>query len=194
MVLKFAVSKQEKVKPWNSSQLSTWVHKCYPKLVIAHKLAPTWGTLKSSYASRGWGWGWGSAVGLNNKNPPKIRFKQNSWNWQVTVMPATVWQILNMKGMQWPEILWSCRNLLGKNSWNHIKCSYFWWVWAVWNLCGGRGRGCRGCFNLLASKWLIVPALVRGRFNFKWPPTPSYHKYIVAIVVGRRGRWGYWMN
>ena len=67
----------------------------------------------------------------------------------------------------------------------HIKCSYFWWVRAVWNLCGGRGRGCRGCFNFLASKWFIVPALVRRRFNFKWPPTLSYHKYIVAIVVGR---------
>ena len=70
-------------------------------------------------------------------------------------------------------------------------CSYFWWVCAVWNLCGGGGCGCRGCFNLLASKWLIVPALVRRWFNFKWPPTPSYHNYIVAIVVSCGGRWRY---
>ena len=38
-------------------------------------------------------------------------------------MFATVWQILNMKFMQWPEteIIWICWNLLGKNPWNHFK-------------------------------------------------------------------------
>ena len=90
-----------------------------------------------------------------------------------------------MKAMQLSKILKSCRNLLGKTREITSSALIFGGFWAVWNLCGGGGRGCRGCFNLLASKWFIIPALVRGRFNFKWPPTLSYHKYIVAIVVGR---------
>ena len=38
-------------------------------------------------------------------------------------MPAAVWQILNMKHMQWPKTCW---NLPEKKSWNHIKWTYFW--------------------------------------------------------------------
>ena len=37
------------------------------------------------------------------KNPPKIGFTKNSWNWLIIVMPATFWQILNITQMQWPE-------------------------------------------------------------------------------------------
>ena len=54
---------------------------------------------------------WGT-VEPNGKNPPIIRLK-NSWNWLIILMPATVWQILNIKCLQWPEtevvwIFWIC--------------------------------------------------------------------------------------
>ena len=43
-----------------------------------------------------------SQSGLNSKNPPKMGFK-NSWNWLVILMTASIWQILNMKPVRWPE-------------------------------------------------------------------------------------------
>ena len=59
----------------------------------------------------------------HSKNPPKIGILKISWNWLITLMPAAVWQILNMKHMQWPKTCW---NLPEKKSWNHIKWTYFW--------------------------------------------------------------------
>ena len=42
-------------------------------------------------------------------------------------MPAKVWQVLNMKCMQWPEteikLIW----FAWKNSWNHTKEIYLFW-------------------------------------------------------------------
>ena len=43
-----------------------------------------------------------SVLDQRPKNPPKIRLKK-SWNWLIILMPATVWQILNLKQMQRPE-------------------------------------------------------------------------------------------
>ena len=37
-----------------------------------------------------------------DKTKTPFRLK-NSWNRQITFMPATVWQVLNMKCVQWPE-------------------------------------------------------------------------------------------
>ena len=41
-----------------------------------------------------------------------------SWNWLITFIPATVWQILNMKCVQWPEteIVWICWKQFGKKT------------------------------------------------------------------------------
>ena len=36
-------------------------------------------------------------VGANCKNLPKIASEKKSWNWLVILVPATVWQILNIK-------------------------------------------------------------------------------------------------
>ena len=53
-------------------------------------------------------------VELNSKIPPKWDLK-NSWNWHVILVPATVWQILNVKRRQpETEVMWICRNFHGK--------------------------------------------------------------------------------
>ena len=48
-----------------------------------------------------------------SKNLPKIRLK-NLWNWRVILVPATIWQVLNMKCMEWPETeaFWIYRNFV----------------------------------------------------------------------------------
>ena len=77
-----------------------------------------------------------SAVWTNVKIPAKNLIKKIHENWSVKLMPATVWQIFNTKCIQWLEIeiMWICMlKLAYKNSWNHIKISYFWRVWAIWN-------------------------------------------------------------
>ena len=57
-------------------------------------------------------------VGPSSKNPPKIKFRKfvKLTHYLVILMPATLWQILNMKCMQWPETLikWIWWNLLEK--------------------------------------------------------------------------------
>ena len=54
------------------------------------------------------------AVGSYLKNPPKTEFK-NSSNWLIVLVPATVWQILNVKQRRQPEteVMW-----IRRNSWN----------------------------------------------------------------------------
>ena len=37
----------------------------------------------------------------NRQKPVKNWIQKNSWNWRVILVPATVWQILNV--IQWPE-------------------------------------------------------------------------------------------
>ena len=65
-------------------------------------------------------------VGPNRKTLSKIWFK-NSWNWLIILVPATIWQVLNMKCTLWPEteVMWICRNFFWKNSWNHFGQTYF---------------------------------------------------------------------
>jgi len=55
-------------------------------------------------------------VGSYCKNPPKTRFK-NLWNWLIVLVPATVWQILNVKLRQ-PE------TEVMRISWNHLGRAY----------------------------------------------------------------------
>ena len=45
-----------------------------------------------------------SIVGPNSKNPPKMGFK-NLWNWLVILVTASIWQLLNIRLVQWPENL-----------------------------------------------------------------------------------------
>ena len=57
---------------------------------------------------RGWRWRQRHAtprltVGPNSKNSPKIRF-ENPCNWLIILVPAAIWQLLNMKRMQFTEI------------------------------------------------------------------------------------------
>ena len=54
-------------------------------------------------------------VVLNVKNPPKIEKK--SWNGLVILVPATVWQVFNMRQRPETEIKWICWNLI----WNFKK-------------------------------------------------------------------------
>ena len=81
--------------------------------------------------------GHGHTVVPNVENPPKIILK-NSWNWRIILVPATIWQVLNMKCTEWTETeaIWIGRNLYEKILWNHFKLTYFWRVLAVWNQCG----------------------------------------------------------
>ena len=41
------------------------------------------------------------------KRPPRIRLK-DSWNWLILFIPATVWQVLKMRCIEWPdtEMMW----------------------------------------------------------------------------------------
>ena len=43
----------------------------------------------------------GRKLGLLAKTRQKLDWEL--WNWHVILMPATIWQILNMKWIQWPE-------------------------------------------------------------------------------------------
>ena len=54
------------------------------------------------------------------KIPPKIRFKKFGKITDYIFMLATVWQILNMKPMHWPET-----EIILRNSWNHFEWTYF---------------------------------------------------------------------
>ena len=62
----------------------------------------------------------GRTVGPNGKNPPKIRLKK-SGDLLILIMPATVWQILNLKCMQWPEteiMLYNFKKIVKSNEVN----------------------------------------------------------------------------
>ena len=56
---------------------------------------------------------------------------KSSWNWRVILVPATIWQVLNMKTTQRPEMeVMSMPTLVRKNSWNHFEGTYFWRVFS----------------------------------------------------------------
>ena len=79
--------------------------------------------------------GGGAQLGQEAKSRQKFK---NLWNWLVILMQATVWQVFNMKCIHWSEteILWIYSILLGKNSWNHIKLTYYFWrSYVIWNHC-----------------------------------------------------------
>ena len=72
--------------------------------------------------------------GPNYKNSPKMRLK-NSWKRRIILVPATVWQTLNVEHRQ-ATGNGSCinfRKLAWKNSWNHFGWTYFRRVLAIWN-------------------------------------------------------------
>ena len=81
----------------------------------------------------------GSTVGQKSKIPPKINVK-HSWNW--LFMLAAVCQVLSVKRIKWLEtdIMWICWNLLNSFSWNQIKWTYFWRVWAICNHCAAQTK------------------------------------------------------
>ena len=56
-----------------------------------------------------------AAAHTKRQKPPEIRLK-NSWNWQIILVPATIWQIFNVKQRQSTEteLIWICWNLLIK--------------------------------------------------------------------------------
>ena len=68
-------------------------------------------------------------VGPNLKNPQKIRLTKFVKLTLLTYWPASIWQILNIARMQWPETeaSWIC--------WNHFGGTYFRCVLAIWNHC-----------------------------------------------------------
>ena len=59
---------------------------------------------------------------------------KNSWNWVTILVSATIWLVFNGKCIKTGngndvnqlKIAW-------KNSWNHIKWTYFWRILAIWN-------------------------------------------------------------
>ena len=70
----------------------------------------------------------------NRKNAPKITL-ENSWNRLVILKLSTVWQILNLRRMPWPEteIMWIYWNLLVKTC--EIAVGYFRRIFVIWNNC-----------------------------------------------------------
>ena len=60
-------------------------------------------------------------VGPNRKTLSKIWFK-NSWNWLIILVPATIWQVLNMKCTIWPEteVMWFFLKKLVKSLWANL--------------------------------------------------------------------------
>ena len=67
------------------------------------------------------------------KTRQKLHSK-NSWNWVVILVSATIWQVLNVKciktgnGNDVNQL-----KIALKNSWNHIKWTYFWRILPIWN-------------------------------------------------------------
>ena len=102
--------------------------------------------------------------GPNVKNPPKIRL-ENLWNWRITLVPATVWQIFEYvekvqakagNGSYKKNML----RLVGKNSWNQCE-HYFRWVFShLKSLCRAEEASLNevGCFarrkgSFRPTKW-----------------------------------------
>ena len=66
-------------------------------------------------------------AGRNCKNPPKIEFK-NSWNWRIILVPATIWQILNVKHKQSEtEVM----RIFRKSREITLGKLIFWWVFDI---------------------------------------------------------------
>ena len=112
----------------------------------------------------------------NCKNPPKNKFK-NSWNCQVILMPATIWQVLNVKCTQSPEteiidISW---NLFGKNSWKHNKWRYFVADFThLEPLCGVETNNCScSCIKILG----FVQKLLHGMLSAVTIFSPNFAEF-----------------
>ena len=89
-------------------------------------------------------------VRVSRKNMPKNKIKENPWNWLIIAVPATIWQILNIKYVQWPvmEGKWSIRNFSDEILLNHNKGTYFWRVLAIWNHCASPAQRPTGRYTL----------------------------------------------
>ena len=69
------------------------------------------------------------------KNRQK-RDSKNSWNRRIILVPATVWQILNVKRRQpETEVMWICRNFHGKTCEITLGELMFWRIFDIWNHC-----------------------------------------------------------
>ena len=71
------------------------------------------------------------------QKPAKKSDFKNSWNWLVMLLPTTIWQILNIKCVLWPEteVMWICWNLLGKTREITLSELIFGGFLAIWNHC-----------------------------------------------------------
>ena len=75
-------------------------------------------------------------IGPNSKISPRIKFKKiREIDW-VNLCLQQFDRFLIMK-LTWleTEIVLLCLKLAWKNSWNHLKRTYFWWVSVIWNHC-----------------------------------------------------------
>ena len=54
-------------------------------------------------------------------------FLENSWNWRIILVAATIWQVLNLESTEWSEtkIVWTWDKFDLENSWNNIKWTFF---------------------------------------------------------------------
>ena len=102
--------------------------------------------------------------GPNVKNPPKIRL-ENLWNWRITLVPATVWQIFEYvekvqakagNGSYKKNML----RLVCKNSWNQCEHSFRWVFSHLKSLCRAEEASLNevGCFarrkgSFRPTKW-----------------------------------------
>ena len=79
-----------------------------------------------SPAAAGGGGGDDAHSGQIAKTRQKLHSK-NSWNWVVILLSATIWQVLNVKCIKTEngnDV--NQTKIVLKNSWNHIKWTYFW--------------------------------------------------------------------
>ena len=78
-------------------------------------------------------------VGSGGARGAKFRQNQDSknpWNQRIILVPATVWQILNVKCRQpETEVMWCCRNFHGKTREITIGKLMFWRIFDIWDHC-----------------------------------------------------------
>ena len=129
-----------------------------------------------------------NTVGPNRKNPPKTI--KNLGNWQIILMPATVWQILNMNCMQrklcefaetcLKKIVKSIQTILFSANFSHsepLSVSAEWspkilekrrWVRVVKNL-SATGSCISPSFDLVTNivAWFVLPKAAFSAQEYK---------------------------
>ena len=75
-------------------------------------------------------------VGPNCKSPPKMRLKKNSWYRWIILVPATVWQILNVnRKRKLCEFAETCMEKLVKSPWANLCFGGFSTFWTTVRRC-----------------------------------------------------------